>query len=214
MRSTRPTRADRRRQLAETATELIQEIGYDRVSVNDLADRAQMSVGGMYRYIKNKSDLLVMACEGIYGGLQEDIIEAAGGASDAVGQLRRAMTAYFEACRSNRQQVLLMYREYRNLPPEAKHRYVEREQAITDTFADLIRAGVAEGVFREVDTDVFAHDIVFLGHFPALKSWAAKVKPDSAAFAEVQVDLLLAALVHDGAQPSAHHLRPSQESRS
>ena len=189
----RQPRSDRRRHLEQTATQLIQERGFDRVSVNDLAERAQMSVGGLYRYIKNKSDLLVMACEGIYGGLHEEITAAAEG-EDHAERLRRAMTTYFDACRTNREQILLMYREYRNLPADAKQRYVVREQAITDLFADIIRTGVTAGTFRVLDANIVAHDIVFLGHFPALKGWAAKAHPESTGLVGAQVDFLLGSL--------------------
>ena len=45
----------------EEPRELIVERGFDSLSVNELAQRCGISVGGMYRHIRTKTDVLVMA---------------------------------------------------------------------------------------------------------------------------------------------------------
>lgn len=187
-------RSARIEHLARTATSLIQERGFDRVSVNDLAAVAGISVGGLYRYISEKADLLVMACEGIYGDLQERMVQAAEDQDDHAGKLRAAMRLYLEACAANRSQILLMYREYRHLPPAAQQRYIAREDAIAEVFDQLLRAGVAAGVFGAVDTTVAARNIVLLGHLPALKGWSLQQDESLDALTAAQLDFMLAAV--------------------
>lgn len=189
------SRTSRREQLTAAATALIQERGYERVSVSELAQAAQISVGGLYRHIKGKSDLLVMACEDIYGQLRERIVDAAAHEEGHGDKLRAAMQVYLGACEENHERILLLYREYRYLPPDAGQRYIAREQAITDTFGDLIRAGVRAREFGACEPLVVAHDIVLLGHLPALKGWAMTQRLPAAELAEHQIDLILRALV-------------------
>lgn len=188
----RPTRAERLTRVQEAATRHIMERGFDRVSVNELADDLGMSVGGLYRYIQTKSDLLVMACETIYGGLRAQLAEVATGTDRELPEkLQLMMRAYFDECVRNRDQILLMYREYRHLPEEAGRQYQERELGIVGVFADLISAGIRRGVFGQVDAQVVAQDIVFLGHLPAIKGWALRnTAPD--ALADEQIALVLA----------------------
>lgn len=190
----RPTRAERQARVQEAATRHIMERGFDRVSVNELAEDLEMSVGGLYRYIQTKSDLLVMACETIYGGLRETLAEVATSAeTELPDKLRAMLDIYLGECVRNREQILLMYREYRHLPDEAHRRYQEREVGIVGLFADVITAGVKRGQFREVDAQVLAQDIVFLGHLPALKGWALRDRTPEA-LAEEQVALVLGRL--------------------
>lgn len=186
--------ATRRAQLTAAATALIQERGYERVSVSELAQAADISVGGLYRHVKRKSDLLVMACEDIYGDLRERIVDAAAQHSEHAEKLGAAIRVYLMACHDNRERILLLYREYRYLPPDASQRYKAREQAIADVFGDIIRTGVRAGAFRDCTPQVVAHDIVLLGHLPSLKSWAPVGQLSPADLAEQQVALLLSAL--------------------
>ncbi len=172
--ATKPRRRtqERRRQLTALAGKLIGERGFDKLSVNELASDFGMSIGGVYRYINSKTDLLVMACEDIYGDLRERVADVAVGEQPIPEKLRGALAVYLESCWESRDLILLLYREYRYLPLDAQRRYMDREEAIAAIFADLIRGGIRNGLFRAVDADVLARDIILLGHLPSLKSWS------------------------------------------
>ena len=184
---------ERRERIAQLASQGILRIGYEGLSVNVLAEEAGLSVGGLYRYISQKSDLLVMACEDIYGGLLERIHEAASANGPAEARLRGALAVYFDACVVSRDQILLMYREYRHLPPDAQSRFREKETSISRAFKDIVDGGVAEGVFDCPSSDVLALDIIVTGHLPALKGWAVKHLPGSD-LTENQVDFIMRSL--------------------
>ena len=190
----RLSREERRSQLQAVATRHIIERGFDSVSVNELAEDLGLSVGGLYRYIQTKSDLLVMACETIYGGLRETLAEIATSSEhDLPEKLRLMIEVYFRECVRNREQILLMYREYRHLPEDAHRRYKDRELGITGLFADLIGAGVRRGLFVDVHVQLLAQDVVLLGHLPALKGWAVRgVEPD--VLVSEHVELIMARL--------------------
>lgn len=167
--------AQRRQLLAATASRHIIERGFEGFSVNTLAEDAGMSVGGMYRYIRTKSDLLVMACEDIYGDLREQLAELTTSEQPLPDKLRAAIELYLRSCLNHQDQILLMYREYRHLPRDAQHRYMDREKAVAGVFADIISAGIRRGIFGHgVSPALLAEDVIFLGHLPALKAWALR----------------------------------------
>lgn len=191
----KPTPAERRLRLQELATRRIIDCGFEGFSVNDLAEDMGMSVGGLYRYIKTKTDLLVLACESIYGGVRESLVGIATGSDlDLEEKLRQTIDLYLRECLRNQDQILLMYREYRHLPAEAHEQYKERERAVAGVFADLISTGVRRGVFREVDARLLAHDVVFLGHLPALKGWAVRKAAEPDQIIEHQIELVMTRL--------------------
>jgi AcrR family transcriptional regulator len=185
----------RRQQITDAAISLFHERGYEHVSVSDLAEAAELSVGGIYRYISSKTDLLVMACEGLYGDLRERLVDATADLTDPAEALEVAMLLYLRACADSRVLILMLYREYRSLPPVDRQRFIAREGAIADAFADLVRAGLRAERFWPCDPQVIAHDIVLLGHLPALKGWSLGDRLPATDLSEQQADLLLRALV-------------------
>lgn len=196
---------ERRRQLVALSSRGIFEQGYEKFSVNHLAAEAGLSVGGIYRYISTKSDLLVMACEDIYGGLQEALEQAVRDTTGSEQQLRSAFALYLAACEAAKDQVILLYREYRNLPLEAQRRYKDRESRIAELFAEVITTGQRAGEFNPADPQTVAQDMVLLGHLPALKGWALGERAGER-LAREQIDLVIAALSSGPAQttPKGH----------
>lgn len=194
--------AARRRHLASVAVKLIHERGFEGLSVNDLAQGAGMSVGGMYRYIRTKADLLVMACEDVYDGLREELVDAAIRHDAVEDKLRAALDVYLESSWATRDRILLMYREYRHLPADIQCRYMASEAAVANVFGDLIRQGVVQGVFAPVDPSLVAHDIVLLGHLPALKGWALRDR-DPATVIDEQRELILGLITGGPTRPGA-----------
>ena len=164
--------AKRRGRIAAVATQQIIERGFENLSVNDLAAAVGISVGGMYRYISTKTDLLVMVCQDIYGGLRDELGDLAAGPEPVEEKLARSIEVYLKSCQEKREEIAMMYREYRSLPRAAQQEYKQQELAIANVFTDLIRSGVRRRAFRPVDASILAMDIIFLGHLPALKSWA------------------------------------------
>jgi AcrR family transcriptional regulator len=163
--------SERRRQLGEITLSLVRERGFDALSVNELAERASMSVGGLYRYIKTKSDLLVIVCDEINRGLFDRMADAAGAARGITAKLCAAYSIYWETCWDNALPILLAYREWQSLPTDAKKRYIVQEKQIAGRLGDLIRAGVASEEFRAVDELLLAHDMIMFAQMKAVKGW-------------------------------------------
>lgn len=186
--------AARRRHITAIASQQIIEHGFDNLSVNELAAAVGLSVGGIYRYITTKTDLLAMACEDIYEGVRDELGGIAAGSEPVADKLGRAVDVYLRTCMSRRPQIAMVYREYRRLPEPMQQTYKEREQAITSIFADLVRAGVRSGEFRSADARVVALDIVFLGHMPSFKWWALRDWISAEELRREQVDLVLGRL--------------------
>ncbi len=200
-----PARRQRLSTIVSEATRLFHGRGYEATSVNDLAASLDMSVGGLYRYIDTKSDLLVMVCEEIYGDLPARLAAIADQPAASTQRLVTLLDKYIRSCIASRPLILLMYREYRHLPDPARARFQEREEAIAALFQRVVDEGIAAGDFaRGVDSWALAHDIVLIGHLPALKSWAFKAggrKP--ADLVDQQIHLILESLAAGGRAPSA-----------
>lgn len=193
-RGIRQERSRKRRQvLTEVVMQLVKERGFHAISVNEVAERASLSVGGLYRHITTKNDLLEIVCDEINLDLLEDMKRSASKKRGATAKLDTAIRTYWLRHWDNSAAVLLAYREYQSFSDDAKVRYREDELRITEYLSDLIRAGVINEEFREVDDRLLAHEIILLSHMRALKSYAFKGRTREACLEEV-VELVFARL--------------------
>lgn len=165
-------RAAMRTKLIQTTIELTYRKGFEALSVQEIADHAGISVGGLYRHISTKSDLLVMACEDIFDGLKEEMIDAIQNEPSISEKLRKAMHAYGNTCFERADTIRVTYREFLSLPHEARARFKEQENEIAQVLQDIIRAGIYANVFVAVDDRIIALEIMFLAHMSSLKNWA------------------------------------------
>ncbi len=182
----RQERARKRRQmLTEVVMELVKERGFDAISVNEVAERAKLSVGGLYRHIGTKNDLLEIICDEINLDLLDDMKAAAAKERGASAKLEAAIRTYWYRHWDSSDAVLVAYREYQSLSKEAKARYRAEEQHLAEFLSDLIRAGMILEEFREVDDRLLASEIVFLSHMRALKGYVFKGREREDALAEL-----------------------------
>lgn len=164
----------KREHISKVVMQMVSEKGFDAISVNDVAERASMSIGGLYRHIKTKNDLLEMICDSINADLVFDLRGVAATEKGVSNKLRAAYSYYWDRHWEASAGVLVAYREYRSLSDETKKRYVAQEEDVVSFFGDIIRAGILLEEFREVDEYLVAHEMVFLAHMRALKGWSMK----------------------------------------
>ncbi|WP_217482568.1 TetR/AcrR family transcriptional regulator [Sphingomonas sp. CL5.1] len=183
----------RRQALAEVVMQLVKERGFHAISVNEVAERASLSVGGLYRHIDTKNDLLEMVCDEINLDLLRDMKAAAASVRGVRAKLEGAIRTYWLRHWNNAALILLAYREYQSFSDDAKARYRADELAISEYLSDLIRAGVLTEEFREVDDRLLAHEIIMLSHMRALKGYAFKGRTPEHCLQEM-VDLIFSRL--------------------
>lgn len=195
--SAKPSRQERaqqrRRYLSEVVMQMVQQRGFDAISVNEVAERASMSIGGLYRHISTKNDLLEMVCDEINLGLLEEMKQAASKQSGVSNKLAAAIRTYWERHWDSSSAILVAYREYQSLSDEAKKRYSEQELEIASFMGDLIRAGMVMEEFRQVDEHVLSHEIILLAHMRALKGYAFKGREQETVLRE-HLDLIFSRL--------------------
>ncbi len=162
----------RLRQLLDAAVTVMSKTGFHQMSMQDLAAEADVSVGLIYKYFGGKEDLLLATIVRILDAFRDQLapVMAAAG-DDIVEQLAAGIRRYIEIVDENLDAVVLTYRESRTLTPPGRAQIKELEIATADPLRTAIEAGIAAGVFTDVDVDIMVVDIMLLAHGWALKHW-------------------------------------------
>ena len=90
-------KADRERRILEAATRLFRDVGYDAARIEDIAERAEVSVGTFYNYYQNKGDILLATV-----GMEVEEVLAAGEAivtdppADVAEALKQLINQYYD----------------------------------------------------------------------------------------------------------------------
>jgi len=185
----------RRRQILAAATNLMQQTGFHAMSMQSVADQANVSVGLIYQYFGNKEDLLRGVVVDILEDFRDQIPQALAQASeDPVDRLTTAFRACCLVVDAKRAAVNLTYRESKTLTPEGLAQIMALELETAEPLRAVYRGGVAAGVFRDIDARLIAHNMLLTAHSWALKHWNLSTWLTLDEFIDHELGLLLASV--------------------
>jgi AcrR family transcriptional regulator len=109
----------RRESILRAAEKLFARNGYRKTRIEDIADIAEVSVGAVYGYFKNKEELLVHVLDDIGLYVRKIAADAFGGADSTLDGIEKAGLAFFEKlCVVHPEKVLLLYDETIGISPQ------------------------------------------------------------------------------------------------
>lgn len=157
--------AARRKEILDVARQLVYTKGYEQMSIQDILDTMKISKGAFYHYFDSKQDLLDGLIERMLDDAEEilrPIVEDKN--LSAIEKLRR----YFDtsgrwkvAQKAFMLDLLRIWRADTNAILRQKQEAAAMKR-IAPVLADIIRQGVAEGVFSTKYPDQFGSMLVGL----------------------------------------------------
>ncbi|OGG55831.1 MAG: hypothetical protein A3F84_24780 [Candidatus Handelsmanbacteria bacterium RIFCSPLOWO2_12_FULL_64_10] len=136
-----------RDRILETAREQFFQLGFTKVTMDEIASGLGMSKKTLYRFFSGKDELLREVVELNRGEIErglDEILQDRG--LSFAEKLKRLMA--FLAMKLSRIGPLFMQDLHRNAPELWKEIEAFRRQKATSVFGDLIEEGVRKGVFR------------------------------------------------------------------
>jgi AcrR family transcriptional regulator len=150
----------RREQILSAARKLLFEEGFQRTSVNRISKEAELSIGSIYFYFKNKEDIFAaLEAEGLEV-LHAEIQAETEGIADCELRLRKGAEAY-QRFSETHSEYFNVINYFLSAPQvffsEAVNQSIDSKAAgILAEIADIVREGAAEGRFEEPHPGSFA----------------------------------------------------------
>ncbi|MEE2035191.1 TetR/AcrR family transcriptional regulator [Rhodococcus chondri] len=162
----------RRRQILTAAAKVMQRKGFHQMSMQALADEANVSVGSLYNYFGNKEEILLATITDILDAFQDQLEPAMVAAGeDPVERLAAGIRRFIEIVDENLDAVALTYRESRTLDPDGREMLKRLEIATSAPLRTVLTEGIDAGLLHPVDVDLMVFDLVLLAHGWSLKHW-------------------------------------------
>jgi AcrR family transcriptional regulator len=188
----------RRAQIVEAATRLMEEHGFHKMTVNALAQEAGLSVGTIYQYVEDKSDILLLVILDILDAYRQDLPLAMEGHEDPVERLAAGFDAYCRIVDSRRYATVLTYRESKSLPEEGRKRIMALEVETSGLLRECLKDAQEAGLIVPCDTELIAHNLTVLAHAWALKHWRLKGHVDLDTYIAAETGLTVKAILAPG----------------
>jgi AcrR family transcriptional regulator len=183
-------RRTRLRAIVDAAVELFAERGFDATPVGEIADRADMTVGAMYKYVRSKHDILYLVLEDLTDQIEAVLEEWADSTAEPREAFVSALDAYFRLCARNGRVVMIGYREAHHLEPPARAYVLQMELRLRTVLARLMgrAAGIAEND-KVINTVI--NNVILLAHQWAVSHpvYASYLSLDE--FVQLQIELAL-----------------------
>jgi AcrR family transcriptional regulator len=163
--------AARRLQVCDAAIRLFSSKGFHGTTIEAVAQAADVSTGLIYKYFKDKEDLLYFAFNELLEDYSTEIPKAAALAADPLDKFRASVHAYARVIDKRKRTVLLANRASHSLGRERLNLIMRKEVMINSLIAKVVDECISAGTFRDIDAQMFTYQIVvFVNSWP-LEAW-------------------------------------------
>ncbi len=154
--------AQRRGQIVQAAFDVIAQKGYNSFTIEDIANRAGLSKGGVLHYFKSKEDILIFLLERIYGVIEENIARRSGKFKSCEKKLKAILIAFIVTAKKHPSVYTVMVDFWAQIPVSG--RIGALNSKIYGIMCDAVRGVIAQGVeqdeFRAVNPSHAAFMVV------------------------------------------------------
>ncbi|GAB3834402.1 TetR family transcriptional regulator [Dactylosporangium cerinum] len=150
-----------RRSLVASALDLFEKRGFDRTSVQEIADQAQLTKGAFYHHFESKDDLLRHIQEEYLEAQLTAIQQIEAGSDDPKVRVAELIRFSLTSVAEYRAHVTIFYQERRYLTGELFAEVTRKRDLVEAAFAGMVQDGVTRGVFRaDVDARIATFGLV------------------------------------------------------
>lgn len=143
------------------AREVFTEKGYSDSLISDIAERAGVVEGTIYRFFTNKRDLLQRVAEEWFVEMMESAAADFGAIQGEWNRIHFVIYHHLQSIRRDPGLSRLVFQELRPDPQYRSTRLFLLNRDYTKRIADVVREGMASGVFRADVSPSLVRDMVY-----------------------------------------------------
>ncbi|WP_274631181.1 TetR family transcriptional regulator [Arvimicrobium flavum] len=192
------SRLPRERRIADimgAARGVFRDKGYEEAPLSEIAERANVVEGSIYRYFDNKRDLLVKVIEDWYETMLADYDQRLAGITGTRNRLRFMIWRHLTTIHDEPALCNLMFQHLRTGPDYTHTAVFELNRRYTHRTLDIVQEGIEAGELRDDVPLPLVRDMIYgcIEH----RTWAylrgeGEFEPDETA--DAIVDLVLSGL--------------------
>ena len=150
-----------RQKIIEALTQLMRTRDFHSVTTAEIAQRAGVTEGLIYKYFSSKKDLLYQVLDDLFARFNETVLERIAGTSSAIQQLDIIIASSIEYYAANRVFARILLLEVRNSQDYFTSEAYERVKTYARRIRDIIDQGIAKGEIKsDIDPQILRNVIL------------------------------------------------------
>jgi len=150
-----------RKSLIHSALGLFERRGFDRTSVQEIADHAELTKGAFYHHFESKDDLLRHIQEEYLEAQLTAIQQIEAGSDDPKVRVAELIRFSLTSVAEYRAHVTIFYQERRYLTGDLFAEVTRKRDLVEAAFAGMVQDGVTRGAFRaDIDARIATFGLV------------------------------------------------------
>jgi TetR/AcrR family transcriptional regulator, cholesterol catabolism regulator len=157
---------DRKAEILDAALTLFVKKGFHRTSIQDIADAAGITKGGLYHHLKSKEEILFSLHERFIseGYIKLKLIEEESLSTEE--KIVKLLKAHLEIIRDFKDEITIFYKEYNNnLSPENYKIVLDKRDEYERIFVNVLEEGRINGVFKIENSRIASFFILGASNF-------------------------------------------------
>ncbi len=152
----------RKLQIGIAAYEVIASKGYNSFTIEDIANAAGLSKGGVLHYFKSKEDILIYLLEQIYMRIEENIKRRAEKYRTPERKLKALIISYIATAKRNPAFYTVMVDFWAQMAVNERIKAINSKiyERMSNEIKRIIDMGIEEGVFHPVNATEAAYAII------------------------------------------------------
>lgn len=152
----------RKLQIGVAAYEVIASKGYNSFTIEDIANAAGLSKGGVLHYFKSKEDILIYLLEQIYMRIEGNIKRRAEKYRTPERKMKALIISYIATAKRNPAFYTVMVDFWAQIPVNERIKAINSKiyERMSGEIKRIIDMGIEEGVFRPVNSTEAAYAII------------------------------------------------------
>jgi len=146
--------------LLEVAAKRFASTGYRQTTLEEIARHAGVAKASMYRYFENKQELLVRIFLKVASSFARSLQPLLAAPLSPEEKLRRAVQDLVRNMGENVALFTVFYSEEADLPSRLRAEVLEVRRRFAANLEGILREGIAQGVFREMDAKLVVYAIM------------------------------------------------------
>jgi AcrR family transcriptional regulator len=185
----------------QAAYQMFASKGYERSTIREIAARAGMAPGNIYRYVGSKDDILHLLCRTAHDNterLKNVFDRNANAAVNITERLKQGIRDYLNWSDEYSDAYVFYDRNVQSFCDEDRALVEDMWIQVVKSFEKVIGKGIRRGEFKVRDPQLLAHNIASLGHDWALRKWYLGKRYSQSEFADKQVQIVMDSLLNVG----------------
>jgi len=159
----RMPRDQRMREIEAAARSAFAKHGFNDAPISEIARRAGVSEGAIYKFYANKRELLHAILTGWYGGITEAFHAKQRGVEGTRARLHAVIWQHLKSIQESPDLCRLFYSEVRSAPDYQSSELHRCNRDYTRVLTDILEAGIERGDIRADVSLPLVRDMVFGG---------------------------------------------------